>query len=63
MLRPYLLKLTGSEFHALIVSGHATLAGFVFALFMMLGVSREKSYSIKHVQLVIKACKYKGACK
>merc|ERR1740128_1091728 len=37
MFKPYLTKLTPSEFHAFIVSGHATVAGFAFAIFTFLG--------------------------
>ena len=38
MLRPYLHRLTKSEFHCLLVGGHATVAGFAFAIFVMFGV-------------------------
>ena len=41
MFRPYLLKLTASEFHAFIVSGHATVAGFAFGIFTFMGVSKR----------------------
>ncbi|CAH1792803.1 unnamed protein product [Owenia fusiformis] len=37
MLRPYLEKLTKSEFHAMQVGNQATVAGFVFAVFILLG--------------------------
>ena len=40
MLRNYLDKLTPSEFHCFLVGGHATVAGFVFGLFVLFGVSR-----------------------
>ncbi|CAD5117032.1 unnamed protein product [Dimorphilus gyrociliatus] len=37
MLRPYLVKLTRSEFHCLMVGNLSTVAGFAFALFVLLG--------------------------
>ncbi|CAH1792805.1 unnamed protein product [Owenia fusiformis] len=37
MLRPYLVKLTMSELQALMVGNHTTVAGFAFALFILLG--------------------------
>lgn len=37
MLRPYLTKLTRSEFHCLMVGNLSTVAGFAFALFVLLG--------------------------
>ncbi|CAH1792806.1 unnamed protein product [Owenia fusiformis] len=37
LVRPYLMSLTKSEFHAIMVGNHATLAGFAFAAFIALG--------------------------
>ena len=39
MLRTYLDKLTPSEFHTFLVGGHSTVAGFIFGLFVLFGVS------------------------
>ena len=39
MLRHYIDKLTLSEFNCFLVGNHATVAGFVFALFVLFGVS------------------------
>ena len=39
MLRKYLDRLTPSEFHTFLVGGHSTVAGFVFGLFILFGVS------------------------
>ena len=38
MLRPYLTKLTISEFNCFLVGGHATIAGFMFGLLILYGV-------------------------
>lgn len=43
MLRHYLDKLTLSEFNCLLVGNHATVAGFVFALFVLFGVRYSSS--------------------
>lgn len=37
MLRPYLDRLTRSEFHCFLVGNHATVAGFAFAIFVLMG--------------------------
>ncbi|CAH1792804.1 unnamed protein product [Owenia fusiformis] len=37
MLKPYLMRLTMSELHALRVANHTTIAGFAFALLILLG--------------------------
>ena len=42
MLRGYMHMLTQSEFHCLLVSTHATIAGFMFGLFVLFGVSTFK---------------------
>ena len=38
MVRPYLAKMTGSELHAVMTGGYATIAGGVFALYVLYGV-------------------------
>jgi len=38
MLKPYLPNLTRSEFHTLLVGSHASIAGFAYALFVLMGV-------------------------
>ena len=38
MLRPYLMKLTISEFNCFLVGGHATIAGFMFGILILYGV-------------------------
>ena len=50
MLRAYLTMLTKSEFHCLVTGGHATVAGFAFALFVLFGVSL---YLKKTLQLIL----------
>ena len=42
MLRGFMDKLTLSEFHCLLVGSHATIAGFMFGLFVVFGVSKRK---------------------
>ncbi|CAD5122328.1 unnamed protein product [Dimorphilus gyrociliatus] len=37
MLRPYLDRLTKSEFHCFLVGNHSTVAGFAFAIFVLMG--------------------------
>ena len=39
MLKPYVQKLTKSEFHCFLVGAHSTIAGFAFGLFVIFGVS------------------------
>ena len=45
-LKPFLMKLTRSELHALMTSGFATVAGTVIAAYIEFGVSRFNSDSI-----------------
>lgn len=38
ILRPYIRKLTKSEFHTLLCGSHATIAGWAYAIFVLFGV-------------------------
>jgi len=38
MMKPFLPKLTASEFHCLVVGSHASIAGFAYPLFVIVGV-------------------------
>ena len=44
MLKNYLDRLTPSEFHTFLVGGHSTVAGFVFGLFILFGVSESFTF-------------------
>jgi pyrimidine nucleoside transport protein len=59
MLRHYLDKLTLSEFNCLLVGNHATVAGFVFALFVMFGAPPQHllSAAVMSAPATIAICK------
>jgi pyrimidine nucleoside transport protein len=59
MLRHYLDKLTRSEFNCLLVGNHATVAGFVFALFVMFGAPPQHllSAAVMSAPATIAICK------
>ncbi|CAD5118456.1 unnamed protein product [Dimorphilus gyrociliatus] len=41
MIKPYIKKLTGSEFHTFLVGAHSTIAGWAFGLFVLFGVNPQ----------------------
>ncbi len=41
LIRPYIDKLTPSEFHTVLVGSHASIAGFAYAIFVWFGVSPQ----------------------
>jgi len=59
MLRYYLDKLTLSEFNCLLVGNHATVAGFVFALFVLFGAPPQHllSAAVMSAPATIAICK------
>lgn len=59
MLRFYLDKLTRSEFNCLLVGNHATVAGFVFALFVLFGAPPQHllSAAVMSAPATIAICK------
>ena len=44
VLKPFLMKLTRSELHAVMTSGFATVAGTVIAAYVEFGVSNKFTY-------------------
>jgi pyrimidine nucleoside transport protein len=59
MLRYYLDKLTRSEFNCFLVGNHATVAGFVFALFVLFGAPPQHllSAAVMSAPATIAICK------
>lgn len=41
MIKPYVKKLTESEFHTFLVGAHSTIAGWAFGLFVLFGVNPQ----------------------
>jgi len=59
MLRHYIDKLTRSEFNCFLVGNHATVAGFVFAIFVMFGAPPQHllSAAVMSAPATIAICK------
>ena len=53
-LKPFLMKLTRSELHALMTSGFATVAGTVIAAYVEFGVSGGQLCMTDHMSLVVR---------